>query len=157
MKKHVIALLTLAGIGLSCSTLANHHYGMAGCGLGAMAFKDQPGKIQIVAATVNNLISPQTFAITTGTSNCTEDPSKVAAMYIQINEVALRKDISRGAGETIVGLSKIYQCSDASAFSSTLQKNFEKIYPSAAVKAPEISKAIEATIKQEKNLACNAA
>src|SRR6266511_1273208 len=45
-------------------------YGAAGCGLGAMAFKDQPGGIQIIAATLNDICANQTFGITFGTSNC---------------------------------------------------------------------------------------
>lgn len=61
-----------------------YHYGMAGCGLGSLVFQDQPGKIQIVAATVNNIVSPQTSAITSGTSGCYEDGSASAKLdYIE--------------------------------------------------------------------------
>ena len=37
-------------------------YGLAGCGLGSMAFGDSPGAVQIFAATTNGLFGTQTFA-----------------------------------------------------------------------------------------------
>src|SRR3954465_15788664 len=103
------SVLSIAWMGLFLVSIQAHadNYGMAGCGLGAMAFKDQPGKIQILSATVNNLVSPQTFAITSGTSNCVEDTRTASAMFITINEQALRKDISRGGGESVASLSKL--------------------------------------------------
>ena len=54
--------------------------------MGSLVFQDQPGKIQIVAATVNNLVSPQTFALTTGSSGCYEESrSDVSLRYIENN------------------------------------------------------------------------
>src|SRR5437868_15216262 len=96
-------------------------YGMAGCGVGALVFGDQPGKIQIVAGVLNNLISPQTSAITSGTSNCYEDSGRAASdMYIEANKVALQEDVSRGQGETLAGLLTIWNCDNSSQISSTL-------------------------------------
>src|SRR6266571_3742686 len=42
-------------------------YGAAGCGLGSMVFGNQPGGVQVLAATTN-ATGIQTFGITTGTS-----------------------------------------------------------------------------------------
>jgi len=46
-------------------------YGMAGCGLGSIAFgNDQTMFKQVLAATTNGTFGTQTFGITSGTSNC---------------------------------------------------------------------------------------
>src|SRR4051812_6327755 len=45
-------------------------YGLAGCGLGSVVFGPKPGMVQVAAATTNNYIVPQTFAISSATSNC---------------------------------------------------------------------------------------
>src|SRR5690349_9857353 len=63
-------------------------YGDAGCGLGALAFGDQQGPIQIVAATLN-ATGVQTFAITTGTSNCHGiSGSQTSRIFIEANREA---------------------------------------------------------------------
>src|SRR5262245_61167540 len=48
-------------------------YGQAGCGLGSMLFgKDNSKLMQVLAATTNGIGGNQSFAIPSGTSNCTE-------------------------------------------------------------------------------------
>ncbi len=137
---------------LSSLAFADHHYGMAGCGIGAMVYKDQPGKIQIVAATLNNIIVPQTSAITTGSSNCHEERRDTAALYIQINKVALQKEIAQGTGETLAGLNEIYGCEDLNEFSSTLKTNFVEIYPTQEVEAKDANENIMKLIEKNSNL-----
>ena len=129
-------------------------YGTAGCGIGALVFKDQPGKIQIVAATLNNIISPQTSAITSGTSNCYEDDSRAeAAMYVTINEQALKNDIARGNGETLAGLGKILKCENSDLLAITLQQNYGTIFPASDVPAADVAKSIENSIVGNGDLA----
>ena len=85
-------------------------YGMAGCGVGSIVFGDKPGMIQVIAATINQY-SGQTFAISTGTSNCGESGKSARAnQFIEVNKVALENDLSRGAGESIVALSEVMGC-----------------------------------------------
>ena len=67
----VLLLATAAQADATTASGAHKSYGTAGCGLGSLVFGDQPGIIQIVAATLNG-IGGQTFAITSGTSNCGE-------------------------------------------------------------------------------------
>jgi hypothetical protein len=103
-------------------------YGLAGCGLGSIVFGQKPGMIQIVAATLNGT-GGQTFAITTGTSNCDiPEMGQQAAVFIEVNRQALAKEAARGQGETVAGLAAILNCSDASAFGQSLQKNYESIF-----------------------------
>jgi hypothetical protein len=146
--KRLLFLVAILAMGMASSAFAAD-YGMAGCGLGAMAFKDQPGKIQIVAATLNNLISPQTSAITSGTSNCVGNPQTASAMFITVNQQALRTDISRGNGESIASLSKILNCSDADQLGTSLQKNYSTIFPAENTSATQINDSIRSTIKSD--------
>lgn len=126
------------------------HYGMAGCGLGSMVFKDQPGKIQIVASTVNNIVSPQTFAISSGTSGCFEDGSSSAHLkYIETNKVALQNDVSRGSGETLDGLMTILGCQNQPAVKSSLKKNYDQIFTRDS--APQIMDAIKNNSQLKQN------
>lgn len=105
------------------------HYGMAGCGLGSMVWGDQPGKIQIVAATVNNIVSPQTSALTSGTSGCYEDGSSSAQLdYIETNKVALKEDAARGQGETLHGLMTLLGCKEETQFNSEIKNNYNTIF-----------------------------
>lgn len=106
-----------------------YHYGMAGCGLGSLVFKDQPGKIQIVAATVNDLVSPQTSAITSGTSGCYDGGSSAAKLnYIEINKVSLKEDAARGQGETLEGLMTLLGCNEQPAIKTEIKNNYQTIF-----------------------------
>lgn len=156
--KLIVSLVLLAGAAVVASQAKAENYGMAGCGLGSMAFGKDNGKIQIVAATLNGT-GYQTFAITTGTSNCVDDSRTASAMYIAVNQEALKKDIARGDGESLNGLSQILKCGDQAQLNATLQKNFDSIFPSNAVKSEEVSNHIHATIASEPALkaTCSAA
>ncbi len=104
-------------------------YGMAGCGLGSLVWKDQPGMIQIAAATVNNIVSPQTSAITSGTSGCYDaSGSSVQLDYIETNKVALKEDAARGQGETLHGLMTLMGCTHASDLNSEIKSNYKTIF-----------------------------
>ena len=130
-------------------------YGTAGCGLGSLAFGNQPGAIQILAATTNSLFGTQTFGITSGTSNC--GPS-IFAMgtknFVDANREAVAKDISRGAGESIGALAYINACKDSHAVGAALQADFGKIFPSEKVTNEDVTRAILTTLHENKALGC---
>ena len=152
MKSNQLILsLVIAGGALMASGAFAENYGMAGCGLGSMAFEHQNGKEQIIAATLNGT-GEQTFGITTGTSNCTDDSHTASAMYIAVNKESLKKDIARGNGESLNGLSQILKCGDSSTLGATLQKNYAEIFPSETVKSEDVNKNIQMTIKNNANL-----
>jgi hypothetical protein len=133
---------------------ATGRYGDAGCGLGSMAFGNQRGGIQILAATLNG-IGGQTFAITSGTSNCQGMQGGAAAsIFIEANREALAKDISRGSGETIGTLTWIVGCADSKVVGATLQKSFKAIFPSETVPTEAVTATILQTLKAEPALAC---
>ncbi len=130
-------------------------YGTAGCGLGSMAFGDQPGAVQIIASTTNYLTWTNTFGITTGTSNC--GPGLMAAgtkNFVEANREAVAKDISRGQGEAIGALTQINACEDSSKVGAALQKNFAAIFPSEKVSSDAITDAIIHTLHDDPSLGC---
>ena len=104
-------------------------YGTAGCGLGSILFGAKPGKIQIFSSSTNGLYGNNTFGISSGTSNC--DIPKMgqqAAVYIEVNKEIVKKDAARGQGDTLIGLSHIFNCSNDSLFSSKMQQNYGTIF-----------------------------
>ncbi len=126
------------------------HYGMAGCGLGSVVFQDQPGMIQIVAATVNNIVSPQTSAITSGTSGCYEEGSSSAKIdYIEANKIALKEDAARGQGETLQGLTTLLGCSKSQDVNSEIKNNYKTIF--GQDNAQDILKAIRSNSTVQKS------
>jgi hypothetical protein len=132
-------------------------YGTAGCGLGSMIISSG-GIVQIFAATTNGTSASQTFGITSGTSNCDDSDSGggSARVFVEANRVALAKDISRGSGETIVGLASIAGCSDTKAVGAALQHNFTAIFPSATASDEAVTGAIMTTLKSDASLSCTA-
>ncbi len=157
MKKNLLSLALVAAAFFATEANAAN-YGMAGCGLGSMAFGNDNGKIQIVAHTTNGTFGSQTFGITSGTSNCVDSGASASAMYIAVNQESLKKDIARGEGETLNGLSQVLNCNDSAKLSNTLQQNYSSIFPTNSVKSEEINANIQALIQSNKELngACTA-
>jgi len=130
-------------------------YGMAGCGLGSVVFGEQPGKIQIISATINSTAGSQTFGISSGTSNCTDTMRTAnAGVFIEVNRVALESDIARGQGETIAHLSAIMECQDSAAVAQKFQQNFSEIFPQQGVPAEKVTEKIKSLINKDKALGC---
>ncbi len=131
------------------------HYGAAGCGLGAMAFGSQPGGPQILASITNWILPIQSFAITTGTSNCGAGAfAQGTKNFVDANREAVAKDVSRGEGESIGALSVINACQDSRAVGAALQKNFKSIFPSEAASNEQVTNAILETLQSDKSLGC---
>ena len=139
MKK--VLLIALVTILASTSTFASK-YGSAGCGPGSMIFEgDQTWWKQVLAASTNLSVLQMT-AISLGTSNCDSPaPLKVGQVeaYVEANKVALANDIARGNGETVVGLSNVYGCSNVLEFCQELKSNYKTIFISAYANAKEIT------------------
>ncbi len=130
-------------------------YGAAGCGLGSLVFGNQPGAVQILAATTNGTFGSQTFGITTGTSNC--GPGMMASgtkNFVEANREVLAKDISRGTGEAIGALAVINSCGDSSKVGAALQKNFSAIFPTESATSDEVTDAILKTLHSDASLGC---
>ena len=130
-------------------------YGTAGCGLGSLVFGNQPGAVQIFAATTNGTFGSQTFGITTGTSNCGPGLFAMGTKnFVEANREALAKDVSRGEGEAIGALTVINACADSRAVGAALQRNFTAIFPSENASSDEVTKAILDTLHADPALGC---
>jgi hypothetical protein len=152
-----IAVLLMAGTALAAdsSLKGSGRYGAAGCGLGSLVFQDQPGMVQIFAATTNGTFGSQTFGITSGTSNC--GPAMTAQgtrNFVDANRDALAKDMSRGQGETIGALSHLAGCKDAGLVGTALQSSFKSIFPSEKVSTDEVTAKLLQTLQGDKSLGC---
>ncbi len=130
MKKFVVILAVL----FMTSSAFAARYGSAGCGLGSMIFEgDQTWWKQVLAGTTN-FTGVQTIAIALGTSNCDSPaPLKLGQLeaFVEANKVALANDIARGNGETVVGLSHVYGCSNTTEFGKALKSNYKEIFTEA--------------------------
>ncbi len=126
---------------LSSSSFAAK-YGSAGCGLGSMIFEgDQTWWKQVLASSTNTT-GMQTIAIALGTSNCDSPaPLKLGQIeaFIEANRAALAIDIAKGQGETVIGLSNVYGCSNKVEFGRALKSNYGSIFNSADSSTKDIS------------------
>jgi hypothetical protein len=132
-------------------------YGPAGCGLGSLIFEPNSGFTQIFAATTNGTFGSQTFGISSGTSNCadTAGGSASAKAFVETNRTALAKDIARGQGETLESLSRLGGCADARAVGASLQRNFDKVFPSAAMSDSDVGSSVVDALRSDATLACH--
>jgi Protein of unknown function (DUF3015) len=138
MKKFVIAtIVTLAG---TSAMAAQNNVGS--CGWGSKLFEGQSGIApQILAATTNGTSGNQTFAITFGTSGCTQDgvvsSTWKTAMYIDGNRVALARDAAAGQGESLNVLADLMgvKATDRAAFASAIKSNFATVFANEQVAA----------------------
>jgi hypothetical protein len=131
-------------------------YGSAGCGLGTLLFEPSNGFTQVFAATTNATSGTQTFGITSGTSNCDGagyQPGSTGA-FIESNRSALAKDIVRGKGATISGLTDVAGCSNTKAVGEALKKNFTTIFPAASASDRDVSESLMQVLKSDASLSC---
>lgn len=156
MKKVLVAVSLVVVMHAGVAHAAK--YGSAGCGLGAMLIGDDPGLGQLVAATLNSLLFNQSFGISSGTLNCgteaLEDLRGSTKTYIEGNREVLARDIARGRGDTIVGLSAIAGCSDTQKVGVVLQSKYETIFPNEKASSDEVTDAVINTLRAEPALAC---
>jgi hypothetical protein len=143
----------LAVVGLALPTVAHAgNYGLAGCGLGAMAFGNDPGMIQILAATTNATFGTQTFGITSGTSECTEGGGVVSLdqkLFLQANRAHVMRDAAMGRGEYLATLATLMGCEakDQSRFFQLTQKQHKELF--AALSEEEIILRVKQAIAED--------
>jgi hypothetical protein len=151
----VAVALLLASTASAQGIKGTGRYGAAGCGLGSLAFGDQAGGVQILAATTNGTFGTQTFGITTGTSNC--GPGLFAQgtkNFVEANREALAKDAARGEGEAIGAIAVINACKDLRAVGAALQRDFSAIFPSEQATSEQVTEAIIRTLHSDPALGC---
>lgn len=114
-------------------------YGMAGCGLGSVMLKEDSKMSQTFAGTTNGSSNNQTFAISTGSSNCRDQAPEAALrieqeVFVAANLRGLEKDVSAGGGEYTEAFAEVLGCHDEEdyeEFLETSRAHFEQIFASA--------------------------
>ncbi len=131
-------------------------YGPAGCGLGSVVLGNNPGFVQVFAATTNGTFGTQTFGITSGTSNCINPTpgASGARSFSETNRTAMAKDIARGQGETIRTVSALGGCKDPAAVGASLQKNYGRIVPDAEVSDRAFGQNVVEVLATDTSLTC---
>lgn len=133
MNRSLFAVLAVAAVCVGTPAFAQSNlYGSAGCGLGSQLFKNNDVFSQVLAGTTNGSTWTQFFGITSGTSNCVEDgtvaSNKALPAFVEANDVALEREISRGSGDLIGALAGVMGCSDTPALGARLQSSYTQIY-----------------------------
>ncbi|RZA26897.1 MAG: DUF3015 domain-containing protein [Proteobacteria bacterium] len=120
-------------------TVRGGAYGMAGCGLGAIVVDRDEFLPQIGAWLLNGIYSNQTYAISSGTSNCVEGRSEVAAMeqevYFAANLNSITKEAAQGSGEHLDGVARVLGCdqdADKSRLNELGQAHYAQIFSERA-------------------------
>lgn len=129
-----------------------HAQGDAGCGLGSMIIQENTKVMQILAATTNGT-GGQTFAISTGTSNCKSQQvvrnDKAIQYFAEANQADLSREIAQGQGEKLHTLASLYGCSDMEkqkAFATRAQASYSKILPTPDTQATEMVRNLNANV-----------
>jgi hypothetical protein len=119
-------------------------YGMGGCGIGSLVISENSKGAQIGSAFINfgltyfisTFFSP-TWAMSSGSSNCTDRPAEVAMeqeVFLENNLAALSKDAARGEGERLEAFAEVMGCTDNDTkqmLSELSQQRHEFIFSSA--------------------------
>jgi len=105
-------------------------YGMAGCGLGSLIIKSPSKGPQIGSWFINSVVGVQTFAMTSGTSNC---KSKGGMAYVDEQETfvsanlpRLEQEAAQGQGELLSSFADVLGCEGTSA--DTLKRLSQERY-----------------------------
>ena len=130
------------------------------CGWGSKLMDGQSGIVpQVLAATTNGTSGNQTFAITTGTSGCTQNgvvhSSWKTAMFIDGNRTKLARDMSVGEGEALESLASLMGVDAAhkASFFAATKSNFARIFPTDKVSTDEVMASLKGVVSESPELA----
>lgn len=158
MKKLCMVAAVLAVLPVSVMAAGENNVGS--CGWGSKLFDGQGGVApQVLAATTNGTFGNQTFAITTGTSGCTQDgairSNWKTAMFIDGNKLALQRDISVGSGEALDSLAHLLgvEAQDRVAFNRLAKDNLAKIFASEGAATEQVVVALREVLASDTRLA----
>ena len=116
MKRVLMASLAVAFMGMQAglALAAGTPDTGPGCGLGKLAFQNYPNAktkgAQVLMATLNGT-GANTFAISSGTSGCTDDgrwwAENKTTMFAELNSDALAQAMAPGSGEHLASLATL--------------------------------------------------
>jgi len=152
--------LLLAALLLPMSAMAAGENNIGSCGWGSKVFQGQRGLApQVLGATTNGTFGNQTFAISSGTSGCTQDGAVSStwktAMFIDGNKDKLAQDMSKGSGESLQSLAQLIgvKDTDKAAFYRVTKENFAQIFGSESASAEQIAVGLKQVLAADSSLA----
>lgn len=127
-----------------------------GCGIGTMIFEEQKDGLvtQVLAATTNGIFGNQTFGITSGTLDCDQNTQLVMKerlnIFVADNMDNVAADIASGNGESLDAIADIADIPKEKRpqLYTTLQDNFDNIYPDEGVMHSDVSQSITNIISE---------
>jgi hypothetical protein len=155
MSKRAFPLMSLLSLSLVLIAAPGWagRYGMAGCGLGALAFPNDNDKVsQVLAATTNGTFGTQTFGITFGTSECTQDgrirSERAQEAFAEVNFESLAREMATGQGEHLTAFAHLLGCSEDSLdeFGLLTQRQYTQIFSRDNMTALELVDAVKQSI-----------
>ncbi|MEO8040041.1 MAG: DUF3015 family protein [Betaproteobacteria bacterium] len=157
MRKTLIAVSLSIASTLSIAAGENN---VGSCGWGTKIFTGQSGVFpQALAGITNGTFGNQTFAISSGTSGCTQDGTVASswqtAAFIDGNKEKLARDLSRGSGESLdslVALMGVEQ-QDRARFVQVARDNLARIFPSSSASTDEIRAGLREVLSADQSLA----
>ena len=108
-------------------------WGMAGCSIWNWAIEKKERGPQVAVWVLEHFIlGVQTFAISSGTSNCV-DPTVRMTMneqetFVSVNLASLQKEAAQGSGEHLDTLAEIFGCSEKEGFAEMSQGRYDAIF-----------------------------
>lgn len=140
--KKLIGLVMLVGLIGAGTAMADEG---SGCGLGKQVWVGQSGMMaHILAATTNNIISPASFSITSGTSGCDANGviyrEKEQEAFVAVNFDTLSQDMAQGHGQSLQSLAALMGCSAPvyPEFARMTQQKYDVLLASADTTTVEL-------------------
>lgn len=160
----VSMVAVMAFVAVPAANAAN--YGDSGCGLGSLLFgPNGEGKdlinsrvVKEVLASTTNYWGTQTFAITTGTSNCTKTGvamlDKEQELFVELSYHEISREMAKGEGEYLTAFATVMGCSAdvQSDFADATKANYGKIFGTEA-SASEVIGSVKSVLRNDANLA----
>jgi len=133
-------------------------YGAAGCGFGGMVIKDNKILPQIGAWFLNGLLGNQTFAMTSGTSECKNALSSAQLeqnQFVENNYSNLAKEMAAGEGENLSTLAGLLGCpaEQVGSFASFSKESYPSIFTSDETTPTEMLTALKKELSSRLELA----
>jgi Protein of unknown function (DUF3015) len=158
MRKYSLLIVLIASLAFATSALAAG-YGAAGCGFGGAIIKDNKILPQIGAWFLNGLLGNQTFAMTSGTSNCggmgKMSENKQQEQFVENNYPSLAKEMAAGEGENLNALAGLMGCSSEQTghFAVFAKQNYGSIFPDEQTTPTEMLDTLKKEISSDPELA----
>ncbi len=155
MKKLPLLVTMLVSLLFASSAFAAG-YGAAGCGWGGKVVgKNNDILAQLGATMLNGFSSNQTFAITSGTSQCGKSGLVTAeseqTLFVANNYPSLVKQMAAGEGEDLATLAGLLGCAPdkAGQFASFTQRSYGSIFASAEVTPSEMLTSLKQNLSSD--------